>query len=373
MLSRRGAGGPSRPRRAEWLLGLAGWVLVAAACSAPPAAPGASQPGGPAAAPPDPGARGPYAVGATRRSLTRASTVSGLPRTLDTVVWYPAASAAGALPAAEGLGAPLDAQPERAAGPYPVLLLSPGAGDRPESATYFTTHLASHGFVVVGVSHPGTTPAPCPYSPCRGSNPEAQAWYAESNGNRLDDAQATLAAVLEWAAGGDPLMAGMLDAGRLAMGGVSMGGATTVVTVADDPRLRAAVLIVPSARLGALEAMPRIAVPTMIFSGALDDVALPAQQWALYEAVPEGGPEHWLLTLLRGGHGMAIDSCPADYAGCNADQAPRTQEHARINRWATVFLRYHVAGDARYAPLLDPALAASDPDLSIAVVRGAAP
>ena len=49
-------------------------------------------------APPDPGAPGPYAVGATRRTFTRASSTTGQPRVLDAAIWYPATSASAALP-----------------------------------------------------------------------------------------------------------------------------------------------------------------------------------------------------------------------------------------------------------------------------------
>jgi len=36
-----------------------------------------------------------------------------------------------------------------------------------------------------------------------------------------------------------------------------------------------------------------------------------------------------------------------------------------INRWTAAFLLRHVAGDERYAALLDPALAEADPEVQV--------
>src|SRR5437879_2471568 len=129
---------PPMLRTAGWVLAIAAIALALGACAGQPASPSAPSASGTAAAPPDPSARGPYAVGVTRRSLTRSSTTSGLPRTLDTAVWYPAQETAASLPPAERLAAPLDVAAERAGGPYPVILLSSGAGGGPAGATFFT-------------------------------------------------------------------------------------------------------------------------------------------------------------------------------------------------------------------------------------------
>ena len=333
--------------------------------------------GGQVASPPDPGAPGAYAVGVSRRSLMRSSSTTGEPRTLDVVIWYPATPAAAALTLAERLGVPLDAAPEQAGRPYPLLLFSPGAGGEPDISTFFTTHLASHGFVVVATSHPGTTPAPCPSARCAPlstGDPVAQAWAVEAVANRSDDVRFVLETVLELSARGDPQLGALVDGERVGMTGTSYGGGTALDVVADDPRFRAVVPLAPAPML-ALPAAPRISAPTMLVVGEADHlVQLPAMQ-ELYAALAAGTPERWFVRLPRAGHGMLTDWCPDGYPECDAagwplpHALPLPEAHARINRWATAFLLRYVAGDARYAPLLDPAVAAGDPDLRVTVAR----
>lgn len=45
-----------------------------------------------------------------------------------------------------------------AAQPYPVILFSPGGGWSADMHTFFLEQLASHGYVVFGITHPGQTP-----------------------------------------------------------------------------------------------------------------------------------------------------------------------------------------------------------------------
>src|SRR5687768_7951909 len=53
--------------------------------------------------PADPTRAGPYPVGVTRRTFTRASSATGQPRSLETVIWYPAhASSLSPDPVLEG-------------------------------------------------------------------------------------------------------------------------------------------------------------------------------------------------------------------------------------------------------------------------------
>ena len=111
------------------------------------------------------GTRGPHPVGL--QSLDRAETIGSL----DLVVWYPAEPTDGepamtypfefklfeplgsvTLATAEGR-ATRGATADRAAGPYPVVVLSPGFGIGIGSYGWLGEHLASHGFVVVAADH----------------------------------------------------------------------------------------------------------------------------------------------------------------------------------------------------------------------------
>jgi Chlorophyllase len=138
--------------------------------------------------PPDPGGPGPYPVGVTRRAFTRASSTTGEPRVLDTVIWYPATPAAAALPADETLRAPIDAVPNHAGPPYPVVLYSHGNATQPWGSSFFTNHLASYGFVVMAPAHAGNSGDTCP-QPCVASNPNSR----KRNPTRLRTVQRTSA------------------------------------------------------------------------------------------------------------------------------------------------------------------------------------
>lgn len=110
-------------------------------------------------------ARGSYAVG-TRQYVVDPDAERPVPL----VVWYPAVKADGADdsyiytiqvkwqpgPELETVvygHALADAVPDLSGAPYPVVVLSPGFGTTATQYTYLAEHLASHGFVVVGVEH----------------------------------------------------------------------------------------------------------------------------------------------------------------------------------------------------------------------------
>jgi pimeloyl-ACP methyl ester carboxylesterase len=123
----------------------------------------------------DPEAPGPYAVGVTTATITDPSRE----RTLRVEIWYPATDAAiGATdvidlaadaPAdlVEALGdfelprwvqaAARDAEPRGDQGTFPVVLFSHGNAAIRTQSFSLTTHLASHGYVVVAPDHPGNT------------------------------------------------------------------------------------------------------------------------------------------------------------------------------------------------------------------------
>src|SRR4051812_32119043 len=135
-----------------------------------------------AVTPPPPS--GPAPVGLKRLTLTdhhRAERLApgGGSRLIPLRVWYPAArpgSAPGevltaaeqstyesvfALPAGalDGIGSTTTADAPPAAGKHPVILLSPGWGNTSGLHDAQASDLASHGYVVVGIDHPGDTTA----------------------------------------------------------------------------------------------------------------------------------------------------------------------------------------------------------------------
>lgn len=316
--------------------------------------------------PADPTQAGPYPVGVTRRTFTRASSTSGQPRALETMIWYPAhVSSLLPDPTLEGT---VDAPPERTGGPYPVLLYSHGSGGVPWEATYFTAHQASHGFVVVAPTHVGNS-IDCPF-PCLPTNPRARISILEAETNRPDDVIFALDRALALSAEGDLLLAGLLDPERAGVSGVSFGAGTAVRVIGRDRRFRAAVAFAPYASSSTRQAVTATAGPTMLWGGHLDEILPFPQQQELYDAVPLSGPERWLLAFPRAGHFAFGNRCPPVFATCGPDNVPQNWAHLLIRRWSTPFLRRHVALDARYAELANPTVAEADPDLRISFTPG---
>jgi predicted dienelactone hydrolase len=260
----------------------------------------------------------------------------------------------------------MNVPPDRTGGPYPVLLWSHGNGGTPWNATFFTTHLASHGFVVIAPLHPGNSAESCP-QPCVDTYPPAQAARDEARANRPDDVMAVLDQALQASAGSDPLLAGLLDGQRVGVAGTSFGSQTALLVLARDARFRAAVATAPGAVPNLLAAVPSIAAPTMLLAGVLDDMNLFPQAETLFASFAPNQPPHWLVTLLRGGHFAFEDLCPPMSGGCDAESLPQEEAHALVNRWATAFLLRYVAGDERYAALLDPRTAGEEPEVRVSM------
>src|SRR4051794_38348995 len=135
-----------------------------------------------AVTPPPP--TGPAPVGLERLRFTdhhrtERLVAGGGPRLIPLRVWYPAARPGVSpgpvftvgeqrafetvlqLPAAslDGMGATTTAGAPPSPGSHPVVLLSPGFGNSSALHSAQATDLASHGYVVVGVDHPGDTVA----------------------------------------------------------------------------------------------------------------------------------------------------------------------------------------------------------------------
>src|SRR5262245_8158933 len=73
-------------------------------------------------------------------------------RELKTAIWYPALIPEGEREQAQ-LGGLTDAEPDTSGAPYPVIFYSHGYNGSPLEAAFFNGHLASQGFVVVGLDH----------------------------------------------------------------------------------------------------------------------------------------------------------------------------------------------------------------------------
>lgn len=152
----------------------------------------------------------PLASASARRSDHRAL--------LAVTVWYPAVD--GSAEHQVDIGPPghallvggriaVDAEP--AAGRHPVVLLSPGFGGSAQGLSWLGIGLAAHGYVVVGVDHPGN-------NPLDRTPVGSTAWWERPRD--LIAASRAMAA--------DPALGPHLDMGRVGAAGFSMGGMTAL-------------------------------------------------------------------------------------------------------------------------------------------------
>ena len=235
--------------------------------------------------------RGPFAVGVITLTLvdeSRPTDANGSrpgadSRTLVTEVWYPAEGA----PARQEIqNAPLD----RSAAPYPLLVYSHGIlGSRRYSLDY-TTHLASHGYVVVSADYPLTnlnTPGGV---------------RAGDVLNQPGDVSFLIDSVLGLSRQAGHQLEGAVNEEAIGLTGHSLGGLTTELATYGplrDARVKAALPIAGPACLVGAETYDTPAVPMLVTGGSNDGVVAWPSVRAAYDMAP--APKY-LLALLGGNH-----------------------------------------------------------------------
>lgn len=357
-----------RPRFAPGAAGVLGTLLVLAAAPAcslvvdaerePPEAVNACEGSALLVTPEDPGARGPWPVGA------RTVTLAGL----TAEVWYPAAPGGeadvekarydirehlregdqGKIPDEDNpfqecdcyRDLPLD----EAHGPYPVVLFLHGTGGFRTQTLTQMTHWASRGFVVVAADHPGL-----------------ELKYAldlQIGGDQAGDAKALLDA-LESPAGDAAFLAGRLASDRRAVVGHSIGG-MSLSGLGGQPGVR---VLIPMA---AGWVNPGASLRGTLILGAMDDAVVAyTQQQQGFEASPAPkrlvgltGAGHLAFSDLcalgreQGGilqvaidHGIEVNPLIAALAqdGCKEGQLPHERGWAIINHATAAALEEHLA------------------------------
>ena len=278
----------------------------------------------------DPGLPGPYPVGVTELTFERNSTTTGQPRTLKTIIWYPAAESAGTQPEDHMLNGVIDAKLTDDNLPLPIIMFSHGSGGMPYQSTYYTRHLASHGFVVIEPTHPGNTVADC--FPCTDT-----AALLDSYRNRPDDITFVLEALLARRADPGPLFYNALDASRVGMSGHSFGALDTLRLAGSDSRFSAALAMAPPA--GRRLSLDRIdiEVPTMIMGGGLDKITPLEEQKEYFDSIGTDGPPHFLLVFPLGGHLSYSDVCVPALDGCGTDALDEDRAYELIKLHAPAF------------------------------------
>ena len=309
----------------------------------------------------DPGLPGPYPVGVTELTFERNSTTTGEPRTLKTIIWYPADESAKKQPEDLMLKGVIDAKVTKNDRPLPIIMFSHGSGGMPRQSTYYTRHLASHGFVVVAPPHPGNTLVDC--LPCTDT-----AALLDSFRNRPDDITFVLDALLARSADPGSLFYNALDADRVGMSGYSFGALDTLRLAGSDSRFAAALaMATPGMSRIALDGI-EIEIPIMMMGGGLDTIAPLEEQQQYFDSVGTDGPPHFLLVFPRGGHFSSATVCVPVLEGCGPEALDEDRAHELINLYATAFFKTYLAGESGYESYLEPEAAAGNSDIEYTAV-----
>ena len=264
-------------------------------------------------------------VGVTTRTFTKTSVTTGEPRPLATVIWYPAVARTGT-PEALGLR---DATVRR--GHFPLIVFSHGSCGRPTEATYLTMALVEAGFVVAAPPHLGNT----------ADDPDCVGAFLDSVANRVPDVRFMIDSMLALADDPSSPFAGHLRADRIAVAGLSFGGFTTLLTLQQEPRVQAGLVLVPggTAFLGAAD----ITQPTLVIGSERDTVVgFPESESAFARLA---GPR-FLVELLAANHLSVVDSCYNEDLGvsfCVDGDIAQETAHRLVLRYALPFLRRYLA------------------------------
>ena len=261
-------------------------------------APESTEPAAPEVTAAELAANGPYAVGVTTRTL---------PEGGDVEIWYPADEStrggtdtynlrtylpealAGLIPDDIDDSLTIEATRDGAAaadGPFPLVLQSHGAAGFRQISSSLAHHLASWGMVVAATDHPSRDTANFISGSTEGRPPAV---------DQLRSMRTLLGEL-----GGDPILDGVVDADRVALGGHSAGGGTIAQAAAEDEGILGYV----SYSSGLRDAVPD--VPSLFMAGEIDMVVEATNTQAAFELAPSPS---WLWIFAESGHQAFTDLC----------------------------------------------------------------
>ncbi len=199
-----------------------------------------------------------------------------------------------------------------AAGSYGVIAISPGFTAYQSSISWMGTRLASHGFVVITIDTNSTSDQP------------------DSRGNQLT---AALNKVVSLSRTSGNVLAGKVDATRLAVAGHSMGGGGTLAAARDNPSYKAAV---PLAPWHGTKNWSTVRVPTLIIGGESDTVAGDSSHSIpFYTSIPSTTNKAF-MELNNADHFFPQDSA----------------QYPLVGKYMISWFKRFVDSDTRYSPFL---------------------
>jgi predicted dienelactone hydrolase len=200
-------------------------------------------------------------------------------------------------------------------GARPLVLYSHHSRGNRRSATYLTTHLASHGYLVAALDHSEVVA------------PQIAGTVQGFLGNRVPDVRFLLDHLLAGAIPGAIQCPARPDPDRIAIVGHSIGGWTALALPETDPRIQAVVALAPG---GASNPKPGIIPaplsfnwprpPATLYIVAEDDVLTPlAGMHELYSRTP--GPKQMVI-LPRADHLHFVDNVEQSHEQLRATSFP---------------------------------------------------
>ena len=309
-------------------------------------------------------------------------------------IWYPAEAVAGAAAAPYirdpnefdekseyrafqnvKTNAITDAPFAKSAVPFPVLVYQPGGGTQRFIATFETEEIASQGYVVVAVDHPGFSetvlfPDGTPFKPDRLLRPEQKGDFREDvkeNWAWLNDevfptwtadAHYTLDKIEELNKTPGQTFYQHLDLSRIGMFGWSFGGAESMEMSIDDPRVKA-VIDQDGQLFGSARTKGTSRPFMMMHHGGEDKAPKPEQEPVLKELIAqtkawdqsfiEHSTNDWYeITIAKTEHGNFSDFMLA--LPPNPDELDARRAHAIIIAYTLAFFGKYLGGQD--SPLL---------------------
>lgn len=285
-----------------WMVGVVFLALLMSSASVP------------AMPAPDPGQRGPFPIGSYSITTTNPDTGS----TIEAVIYYPASD--GAI--------------DPSGAPYAAVVFAHGFMASPSSYPGNAEHLASWGYIVALPDLPDNA------TEVRQSDARHMFSYLESaNG----DASSPLH--------------GMVDLARMGVTGHSLGGLSTMIVAARDPRVRAAVALDPTNAHTIIGAepwdyaaeAPSTTAPLLALGAPSQLCNAEAGYNAMYDSV--GSAHRTKLVVAEASHCDFMDTnsqlhifgCTM-FCGGSYDEARVTL----IERYTTAWFNYYLRGETGY-------------------------
>lgn len=288
---------------------------------------------------------------------------------LTVAVWYPTAQQPGSFTYGGSTrgNVTLNAKPLPSERPYPLLVFSHGFGGGGIGSVFFTEALAASGWIVAAPDHHDSQSAvrirggQTPFDrrvflndakAITRSGPEDRSKYLY----RLREIQA----VIDYLTTSDPYR-GLVDAGRLAVGGHSLGGFTALgvcgaIAGKHDPRIKAVLLFSTGAGgyLYTPEELHRVKIPLMLFMGEREKRQKRGGSTMVEIAESiyrEAAGQKYFLEVKGANHfsfNNRFNDNPA-YRWLSGNE----EQFDVIRRYSIAFLEQHAAGRPGADPILD--------------------